>query len=418
MSGWLSNLRARYLFRGRAGHAVPCWLADLPASILFVDVQTTGLSAADRVVTFGAVQLTTAPLLEGAFELETAHLIFNPRRVSFTRAEEVHGYSDWILRHQDKFYLHADRIEDLLESSDLIVIHDAEFGRKFLNRELALDGRHPIWRPTFCTLKAYQRLRRRGGASLDAICEHLGLPHPSQPQSALERAWLVMLAYLWLSKCPYRPGLPAEVQAGPSNLKAPPRLPASLMPKGQAHTNGLIRRPPANPDAGPFRMAAHPVPTRETAAPVVRPAPAPTRAVPAAMPAPASIAALGEEPVRLSEFAQAPTSEVQPANPVETTEAVEGPAPAPPEAVHATPADASITLPTNDLTPCVDDSPATGFAERPFELPEVLMPETDAAAMPPDDLLRSPANAILPTLSFDGERPTQAEAQEYRLLAD
>jgi DNA polymerase III epsilon subunit-like protein len=432
MTGWFSTLRARYLSR-TTEPAVPRWLADLPGSILFVDVQTTGLSAADRVVTFGAIQLITAPLRDGLLDLETAHFIFNPRRLSFGRAEELHGYSDWILRHQDKFYLHADRIEDLLESSDLIVIHDAEVGLKFLNRELALDGRHPIWRPTYCTMKAFQRLRRRGEASLDAVCRHLDLPPLAQPQSALERAWVVLLAYLWLNKCPYQADCPAEIRTSPTNLKSPPRLPASLLPKGQRHSAGLVRRPAAKPNAGPFQVAARPAPGHELPAPAaipVRSEPAPAIAA-VSMPA---IPAAAEELVLLPELVRSSAADGLPAAcaTIETSVSlmpasdmtIDMPAILAPTAADAAapkPADQTpMPSPFNDMTAAGDGSPAKTGTEQPIELPEVLMAESEAAgpAMPPDALLHSPAGVILPTLAYEAEQPAQPAAREAPAMAN
>jgi DNA polymerase III epsilon subunit-like protein len=43
------------------------WLEALPATIAAVDVETTGLTSEDRIVSIGAFWLSTAALRDGSF---------------------------------------------------------------------------------------------------------------------------------------------------------------------------------------------------------------------------------------------------------------------------------------------------------------------------------------------------------------
>jgi len=65
-----------------------------PASVLFVDIETTGLHGVDRIVSLGAIRLPTFEMLTGILQFDQIHLIFDPGRKSHPKAEEVHGYDD------------------------------------------------------------------------------------------------------------------------------------------------------------------------------------------------------------------------------------------------------------------------------------------------------------------------------------
>jgi DNA polymerase-3 subunit epsilon len=209
----------------------PDWLAWLPPRLVALDVETTGLAETDRVVSFGAVVLTTASLAAGRPEIACHHLIFDPGRPSHPMAEAVHGYDDWLLRHQDPAGRHAGALSDLLAGADLLVAHNAAFDLGFVNRELRQAGLGPIATKAYCTMEAYRRRGEKGRAALDAVCRRIGLSRVGARHGALEDAWLALRAYLWLQACPVavaRPGL-----AAPTNLRpAPPRPEGPLPPRG------------------------------------------------------------------------------------------------------------------------------------------------------------------------------------------
>lgn len=172
--------------------------ANLPRSIVFIDVETTGLSRDCGIVSFGAVRLTTAPL-----ELATLHLVFNPGRRSSPKALARHGFDDETLARQDPFETFAPAIARYLGRADLIVAHSVDFDLGFLNAELARCGQPPVVVASRCTMLEVRALGA-GSASLGAIAGRLGLTRPD-PHSALHDAWLTMQVFLWLNQCPFEP---------------------------------------------------------------------------------------------------------------------------------------------------------------------------------------------------------------------
>ena len=68
----------------------------IPRHLLFVDVETTGLTYDDRVITLGLVELDVEALRDGADAIRTGHLIFNPGRPSnpFAAAGQVRIAAD------------------------------------------------------------------------------------------------------------------------------------------------------------------------------------------------------------------------------------------------------------------------------------------------------------------------------------
>lgn len=170
----------------------------LPGLIVAVDVETTGLQSGDRIVTLGAWRMNSDAFARGKLEGECIHVIFNPERKSHPRAAEVHGYSDWVLRHQSPFSEQAQLVRNFLSEGDIIVAHNASFDLGFIEREYRLLGEPPIARPHYCTMNGYRRSGRPGGASLNSICQQMGLKRMGAEHGALEDAWLALMAYFWL----------------------------------------------------------------------------------------------------------------------------------------------------------------------------------------------------------------------------
>jgi DNA polymerase-3 subunit epsilon len=173
----------------------------VPASVVFVDVETTGLSHYDRVVSLGAVWLSTASVENGPFPVSFVHLIFNPERKCHPAATKVRGYSDQLLCEQEGFSARAQFIGEYLNSADLIVAHNVAFDVPFVNRELSHSGQAQLRRPVFCTMQGC-RERQLPSASLEHVCEKIGLHRDTRRHGALEDSWLAMMIYLWLHDLP------------------------------------------------------------------------------------------------------------------------------------------------------------------------------------------------------------------------
>jgi DNA polymerase-3 subunit epsilon len=210
---------------------------DLPGRVLFFDTETTGLKPDDRIVSLAAIKLATADWPSKQMPLQYFHLIFDPGRKSHPRAEEVHGYGDRLLRHQDDFSEHAVTITEFFGDADLLVAHNADFDIDFYNRELRRCGIAPNATPVFCTMNAYRGIAV-GGASLTAICRQLGIGRASHSHDALEDAWLAMQVYFWLNERPYLREFAPGFLKVPINLKEAPPLPEGTLPRRR------LKRPP------------------------------------------------------------------------------------------------------------------------------------------------------------------------------
>ena len=202
------------------------WSAKLPRKVLFVDVETTGLNpGTDRVVCLAAFMLATDDLRHGMLDLRTIHLVFSPNRKSHPKALEKHGYSDWVLQHQQPIKEVIDSIIPLFEEADLIVAHNAAFDLAFLNAELKALGRPPLDAPAYCTMETHQRLFPETRSTLDAAISLCGLSREGQRHGALEDAWLAMMLYLWQHGSPTVVGFDRVEVRSPTNLRDSPAEP-------------------------------------------------------------------------------------------------------------------------------------------------------------------------------------------------
>ena len=198
----------------------------MPPKVLFVDVKTTGLhTGSDRIVSFAGILMTTADLARGQLDGEYEHYIVNPGRLCHPKAAAVHGYSDWLLRHQQPFSEVIDNIVALIEKSDLVVAHNAKFDISFINAELEAASRPAIGKRTFCTRQEYRRVSAGRSARLDDVAAEIGLFRAGSRHGALEDAWLAMMIYFSLNKCPHRAAFSTVTNPKPQNLRPAPPMP-------------------------------------------------------------------------------------------------------------------------------------------------------------------------------------------------
>lgn len=209
----------------------------IPRSVVAVDVETTGLHSNDRIVSLGAWRLDTNDLAANILKPPYIHIIADPGKKSHPRAEEVHGYSDWTLRHQEPFSKHADEIREFLLSADIVVAHNASFDFSFIDREYCALGREPLNCRRYCTMNEYRLSGVRGGASLNAVCQQMGLKREGRTHGALEDAWLALMTYLWLNNAPsdlLRPSssiVATGISAQPTNFTRPATEPHGPVPR-------------------------------------------------------------------------------------------------------------------------------------------------------------------------------------------
>jgi DNA polymerase-3 subunit epsilon len=190
-----------------------------PRHLLFVDVETTGLTYDDRVITLGAVELDIEALQDGADCTNTGHLIFNPGRKSNPFAAAVHGYDDWTLTFQPDFSTHADEIIAPFEHADKVIAHNAAFDERFVRGEFSLCG-HTLGPARFdCSMRRYKTKYGRPGG-LDKVLAHMGHRGRGKLHGALEDAWLCMQVWLWLHGMP-APEARNDLLHPPSNWVEP-----------------------------------------------------------------------------------------------------------------------------------------------------------------------------------------------------
>jgi DNA polymerase-3 subunit epsilon len=193
------------------------WLDRIPASVAFCDVETTGLGKDDRIVSFGGIGMISDD--NGRSHLAYTYLVFDPGKRNHRGAEQVHGFSDWVLAVQDRFEVHAAQVWRFLTSYELLVAHNAAFDFRFINREMTSAGLPSLTRPIYCTMKGYRALGRGGSASLNAVCSHIKLARSGQLHAAIEDAWLAMQIYFWLHDGPVQRRLPVSLPRTPSNFR-------------------------------------------------------------------------------------------------------------------------------------------------------------------------------------------------------
>ena len=194
-------------------------LDHLPASVVFCDVETTGLGHHDRIVSFGGIGMISRDLTKSRPDLAYLYLVFDPGIGNRGAAEQIHGFSDSVLRLQDPFAVHAADIWRFLTSYELLVAHNAAFDLRFINREMRLSGLPALTRPVYCTMKGYRALELGGSASLSAACRRIKLARAGDLHGAIEDAWLAMQIYLWLHGCPLQARSRGSLPRTPANLR-------------------------------------------------------------------------------------------------------------------------------------------------------------------------------------------------------
>ena len=193
-----------------------------------LDTETTGLDpmAGHRVVEIGCIELMNTVATGNTFQV-----YLNPEMPMPTGAQDVHGLSDEFLSSKPLF---ADKVEEFLAfiGDSRLVIHNAQFDLGFLNAELDRIKRPALGNPYVDTVSMARRKFPGQRASLDALCERLGVDNSGRTKhGALLDAELLAEVYLELSGGRQRDlGLAPEIAArsrsgGLSNGGGPARPP-------------------------------------------------------------------------------------------------------------------------------------------------------------------------------------------------
>ncbi len=161
-----------------------------------LDTETTGLDpeTGDRVVEIGCLEL-----INHVPTGRTLHHYFNPERDMPEEAFRVHGLSAEFLSGHPTFGALVDEVMAFLGDATL-VIHNASFDMKFLNKELQLLGRPPIPMDRALDTVALARRKYPGAqVSLDALCRRFEIDNSNRSlHGALIDADLLASVYLEL----------------------------------------------------------------------------------------------------------------------------------------------------------------------------------------------------------------------------
>ncbi len=167
---------------------------------IFLDTETTGLSAADgdRIVEVGCIELDNRRLSG-----RTLHHYVNPQRSSHPDAVRVHGITDEFLADKPPFSAIADELVEFVRGAE-VIIHNAAFDVAFLDAEFTRLGK-----PKFSALAAkvtdsllMAREMFPGKAnSLDALCKRLEVDNSHRElHGALLDAGLLAEVYLRMTR--------------------------------------------------------------------------------------------------------------------------------------------------------------------------------------------------------------------------
>ena len=176
---------------------------------IVLDTETTGLDpqAGHRVVEVGLIELFNTVATGTSFQA-----YFNPEMAMPAGAQDVHGLSDEFLSDKPLF---ADRAAEMMDfiGDARLVIHNAQFDLGFLNAELARAGLPKIANEYVDTVSMARRKFPGQRASLDALCERLGVDNTHRTRhGALLDAELLAEVYLEMSGGRQRNlGLAAEI---------------------------------------------------------------------------------------------------------------------------------------------------------------------------------------------------------------
>lgn len=185
------------------------WLPNAAwKQIVFVDVETTGLTPHDRIVTLAAILLDASAFSGGQVDLKFIHRIYNPEIACHPEASRIHGYSDSLLQRQASFTGDAEEISDFLGRADLVVCHNASFDLRFVNQALNSCSLPILSAKSYCTMENYRR-QYDGSARLDSAIARFGLSREGRRHGAFEDAWLTMNLFLRLN------GVKASIPFGP-----------------------------------------------------------------------------------------------------------------------------------------------------------------------------------------------------------
>ena len=167
---------------------------------IFLDTETTGLSAADgdRIIEIGCIELDNRRYTSGEL-----HHYVNPQRSSHPDAVRVHGITDEFLADKPPFSAIVDELLAFVQGGE-IIIHNASFDVAFLDAELARLGRPKFAQHVLKISDSLAMAREQYPGkqnSLDALCKRLEVDNSNRElHGALLDAGLLAEVYLRMTR--------------------------------------------------------------------------------------------------------------------------------------------------------------------------------------------------------------------------
>lgn len=183
-------------------------MSDSAPRQVALDLETTGLTAGNRIIEIGCVEIIGRDLTGRQYQSYV-----NPDHEIEEGAQRVHGITSEQLVGKPKFPEILDEVLEFVRDAE-VLIHNAEFDLSFLNHEMKLAGRGDKFED--CCLKVTDTLmlakeKSSGGSSLDQLCDFYQVDRRQREKhGALLDAQL--LAQVYLRMTGGQMGLSLEVQ--------------------------------------------------------------------------------------------------------------------------------------------------------------------------------------------------------------
>ncbi len=162
---------------------------------LILDTETTGLNFdSDKIIEIGIIELRDNVLTQNYF-----HEYINPGKEISLSAQKIHGITNEFLKDKPTFNLIAQKFLDFIKK-DTIIIHNAEFDKSFLNKELQDCGFNAIENSVIDTIILAKKEFPGQTVNLDSLCRKLDVTNTRQNyHGALLDATLLSKVYLKLT---------------------------------------------------------------------------------------------------------------------------------------------------------------------------------------------------------------------------
>ena len=163
---------------------------------LILDTETTGLEVelGDRIIEIGVIEI-----IDNMRTGNNYHVLLNPEKKIDKSAQKIHGWSNEDLKDKPKFVDIVDELKHFLSDSPL-VIHNADFDKKFLDFEFENCGRGKLVNEIIDTLILARKEFPGQSVSLDSLCKKLKIDNSSRGyHNAMLDADLLSSVYLKLT---------------------------------------------------------------------------------------------------------------------------------------------------------------------------------------------------------------------------